>query len=134
MYEKRSNGLWEPATNDNYKMDKIKELEIRLDGILERRSRDLCLQELFNFAKGRFDYYHDMLKGKEVLKLDEILSPDGKAINEEAIHFYMVKQYAGYCEYLNEGMSDLNKEYEEIALQIGYFESNNDKKPWFKNL
>ena len=43
----------------NYKMDKIEELRIRLDGILERRSRDLCLRELFNFAKERFDYYHD---------------------------------------------------------------------------
>ena len=35
----------------NYKMDKIEDLKIRLDGILERRSRDLCLRELFNFAK-----------------------------------------------------------------------------------
>lgn len=110
-------------------MDKIKELEIRLDGILERRSRDLCLQELFNFAKDRFDYYHAMLKGKEVLKLDEILSSDDATINEEAVNFYMVKQYAGYCEYLNECISDLNKEYEETALKNGYFESNKDEKP-----
>ena len=113
----------------NYKMEEIKELETRLDGILERRSRDLCLRELFNFAKERFDYYHDMLKGKEVLKLGEILSSDGEAINEEAVNFYMVKQYAGYCEYLNECISDLNKEYEEIALKNGFSESNNDKKP-----
>lgn len=97
-------------------MDEIKELEIRLDGILERRTRDLCLRELFTFAKDRFEYYHDMLKGKEVLKLDEILASDDEAINEEAVNFYMVKQYAGYCEYLNECISDLNKEYEEIAL------------------
>ena len=109
-------------------MEKIKELEIRLDGILERRSRDLCLQELFNFAKDRFDYYHDKLKGKGVLKLDEILSSDGATINEEAINFYMVKQYAGYCEYLNECISDLNKEYEEIALKNGCFESNKSEK------
>ena len=110
-------------------MEEIKELETRLDGILERRSRDLCLRELFNFAKERFDYYHDMLKGKEVLKLGEILSSDGEAINEEAVNFYMVKQYAGYCEYLNECISDLNKEYDEIALKNGFSESNNDKKP-----
>lgn len=51
-----------------------------------------------------------------MLKLDEILSSDDETINEEAINFYMVKQYAGYCEYLNECLSDLNKEYEEIAL------------------
>ena len=108
----------------NYKMDKIEELRIRLDGILERRSRDLCLRELFNFAKERFDYYHDMLNGKEVLKLDEILSSD-----EEAVNFYMVKQYAGYCEYLDECISDLNKEYEEIARENGYFDSIKDKKP-----
>ena len=110
-------------------MDEIKDLKSRIDGILERRSRDLCLQELFIFAKERFDYYHDMLKGKEVLKLDEILSSDGDAINEEAINFYMVKQYASYCEYLNECLSDLNKEYEEIALKNGYFESNKNEKP-----
>ena len=113
----------------NYKMDKIKELEIRLDGILERRSRDLCLRELFNFAKERFDYYHDMLNGKEVLKLGEILSSDDEGINEEAVNFYMVKQYAGYCEYLDECISDLKKEYEEIARKNGYFDSNKDKKP-----
>ena len=113
----------------NYKMDKIKELEIRLDGILERRSRDLCLRELFNFAKERFDYYHDMLNGKEVLKLGEILSSDDDGINEEAVNFYMVKQYAGYCEYLDECISDLKKEYEEIARKNGYFDSNKDKKP-----
>lgn len=58
----------------------------------------------------------NMLKGKKMLKLDEILSSDDETINEEAINFYMVKQYAGYCEYLNECLSDLNKEYEEIAL------------------
>jgi hypothetical protein len=110
-------------------MDAIKELEIRLEGILERRSRDLCLRELFKFATDRFDYYHDMLKGKKVLKFDEILSSDGETINEEAVNFYMVKQYAGYCEYLNECISDLNKEYEEIALKNGYFESNEDEKP-----
>ncbi|MBQ2884118.1 MAG: hypothetical protein IJE43_10180 [Alphaproteobacteria bacterium] len=81
-------------------MDKIEDLKIRLDGILERQSRDLCLRELFNFAKDRFDYYHDMLKGKEVLKLDEILSSD-----DEAVNFYMVKQYVGYCKYLDECIS-----------------------------
>lgn len=110
-------------------MDEIKDLKSRIDEILERRSRDLCLQELFIFAKERFEYYHDMLKGKEVLKLDEILSSDGDAINEEAINFYMVKQYASYCEYLNECLSDLNKEYEEIALKNGLFESNKDENP-----
>lgn len=110
-------------------MDKIEELEIRLDGILERRSRDLCLGELLDFAKERFDYYHDTLKGKTVLKLGEILSSEDKTINDEAINFYMVKQYAGYCEYLNECISDLNKEYEEIAQEIGYIESNKDEKP-----
>ena len=110
-------------------MDEIKDLKSRIDEILERRSRDLCLQELFIFTKDRFDYYHDKLKGKTVLKLDEILSLDGETINEEAINFYMVKQYAGYCEYLNECLSDLNKEYEEIALKNGYFESNKSKKP-----
>ena len=110
-------------------MDKIKELEISLDGILERRSRDLCLRELFIFAKDRFDYYHDKLKGKTVLKLDEILSSDGETINEEAINFYMVKQYTGYCEYLNECLSDLKKDYEEIALENGYIELDKSKKP-----
>lgn len=110
-------------------MDKTEELRIRLDGILERRSRDLCLRELFNFAKERFDYYHDMLNGKEVLKLGEILSSDDEGINEEAVNFYMVKQYAGYCEYLDECISDLKKEYEEIARKNGYFDSNKDKKP-----
>ena len=115
-------------------MDAIKEFEIRLDGILERRSRDLCLRELFIFAKDRFDYYHDMLKGKTVLKLDEMLSSDGETINEEAINFYMIKQYAGYCEYLNECLSDLNKEYEEIAFKNCYFEFNKDEKSWFKSL
>ena len=67
-----------------------------------------------------------MLNGKEVLKLDEILSSD-----EEAVNFYMVKQYAGYCEYLDECISDLNKEYEEMARENGYFDSIKDKKPWF---
>ena len=110
-------------------MDKIKELEISLDGILERRSRDLCLRELFIFAKDRFDYYHDLLKGKKTLKLDEILSSDSETINDEAVNFYMVKQYAGYCEYLNECISYLNKEYEEIALKNGCFESNKGEKP-----
>lgn len=110
-------------------MDKTEELRIRLDGILERRSRDLCLRELFNFAKERFDYYHDMLNGKEVLKLGEILSSDDDGINEEAVNFYMVKQYAGYCEYLDECISDLKKEYEEIARKNGYLDSNKDKKP-----
>ena len=67
---------------------------------------------------------HDMLKGKEVLKLDEILSSD-----DEAVNFYMVKQYAGYCQYLDECISDLYKECEEIARKNGYFDSNKDKKP-----
>ena len=42
--------------------------------------------------------------------------------------------YSGYCEYLNECLSDLNKEYEEIALKNGLFESNKDENPWFKGL
>ena len=71
----------------------------------------------------------NMLKGKKMLKLDEMLSSDGENIKKEAINFYMIKQYAGYCEYLNECLSDLNKEYEEIALKNGYFESNKDEKP-----
>lgn len=66
--------------------------------------------------------YHDMLNGKEVLKLDEILSSD-----DEAFNFYMVKQYIGYCKYLDK----LNKEYREIARGNGYFDSNKDKKPLF---
>ena len=70
----------------------------------------------------------NMLKGKIVLKLDEILSSDGETINEKVANFYMVKQYAGYCEYLNECISDLNKEYEEIALKNGCFESNKSEK------
>ena len=46
----------------------------------------------------------------------------------------MVKLYAGYCEYLNECISDLNKEYEEIALIKGALNLKINSLTFFLNM
>lgn len=109
-------------------MEKLKELECRVDRLLELKSRDRCLQELYSFAVERLGLYRGMVKDKDSVALLDLLSDDDSSM-DEAVKFYMVDQYYGFCQYINGCMDDLNHEWEEIGHKNGYFKANPDEKP-----
>ena len=112
----------------NYKMDKIEELESRMDKYLELESRKQCLLELHSFALEQLGRYRGMNKDKQHFGLLELPSKGENAL-KDAVDFYIEQQYYCYCQYLRECLDDVDKEWVEIGINNGYFDSNKDKMP-----
>ena len=94
--------------------ERIQEIEYKLDDLLELHSRSHILNELFEYSSGRVEYYRSKLQGKPVPSLYDGIKDNGE-ISDELFSIYMKRQYVSFCQYLEQCLSDVDKEFENLT-------------------
>ena len=88
--------------------------------MLELHSCSHILNELFEFASGRLEYYRDKFQGKTEPSFYEGIRDNGE-MSDELFSIYKKCQYVEFCQYLDKCLSDVDKEFEKLT------QKNNDR-------